>query len=161
MQAMVARPWTSTASVAANRWARRPRRSSRAIDSAERSATRRRAFRRLAGGEAVRTDELSPARLLEFATAGGAANAGLADQVGSLTPGKQADIVLIDTTRRPALPPADPTGAVTSFAGVGDVDTVLIAGAVRKRHGQLVGVDLAAARALAAGSREYLLSAPA
>ncbi|MDT7553221.1 MAG: hypothetical protein QOI16_1757 [Pseudonocardiales bacterium] len=119
------------------------------------------AFRRLAGGEAARTDELTPARLLEFATAGGAANAGLADQVGSLTPGKQADIVLIDTTRRPALPPADPTGAVTSFAGVGDVDTVLIAGAVRKRHGQLVGVDLAAARALAAGSREYLLSAPA
>ncbi|MDT7574790.1 MAG: 5-methylthioadenosine/S-adenosylhomocysteine deaminase, partial [Pseudonocardiales bacterium] len=83
------------------------------------------AFRRLAGGEAARTDELTPARLLEFATAGGAANAGLADQVGSLTPGKQADIVLIDTTRRPALPPADPTGAVTLFAGVGDVDTVL------------------------------------
>ncbi len=117
------------------------------------------AFRRRAAGEDVPADELTPARLLEFATAGGAANAGLAGHVGSLTPGKQADIVLIDTARAAVAPALDPVGAVTAFGGIADVDTVIVGGTVRKRHGQLVGIDLDAARTLVTGSRLRLLDA--
>jgi 5-methylthioadenosine/S-adenosylhomocysteine deaminase len=116
------------------------------------------AFRRRAAGEDVATDELTPARLLELATAGGAANAGLAAEIGTLTPGKKADVVLVDTGRRPVVPAVDPVGAVTAFSGVGDVDTVVVGGVVRKRGGRLVGVDLPAVRELVARSRERLLA---
>ena len=115
------------------------------------------AFRRRAAGEDVPADGLTPARLLEFATAGGAADAGLAGRIGSLTPGTQADIVLIDTARGAVAPALDPVGAVTAFSGVADVDTALVAGVVRKRHGRLVGLDPAGARDLVADSRRYLL----
>ena len=93
-----------------------------------------------------------------MATAGGAANAGLADQVGTLTSGKQADIVLVDVARRPVLPPFDPVAAVTAFAGIGNVDTVLVAGKIKKRDGRLAGVDLDSVRDLVAAGRRRLLA---
>ena len=55
------------------------------------------------------------------------------------------------------MPAGYPGGAVTAFAGTGDVDTVIVAGRVRKRHGRLVDVDLDAARELATTSRRRLL----
>lgn len=113
------------------------------------------------GGGHHPVPELTPADLLRAATLGGARNAGLADVVGSLTPGKQADLVLV---RRDGLATAlvdDPAAVVTSFAGPAQVDTVVVAGQLRKRHGRLLtpgAADLAEVLAGARGSRRRLLA---
>jgi 5-methylthioadenosine/S-adenosylhomocysteine deaminase len=77
---------------------------------------------------------------LRWATIGGARALGLEHRIGSLTPGKQADIVMIRATDLnifPSVPLGDPVHAVVMNAESGNVDTVLIAGRVVKRHGQL------------------------
>jgi cytosine/adenosine deaminase-related metal-dependent hydrolase len=84
--------------------------------------------------------------VLEFATLQGARACGLEHKTGSLTPGKQADIVLLDATALNMFPVNNPIGAVVNDAHVGNVETVLVAGRVLKRDGELVGVDMAALR---------------
>jgi 5-methylthioadenosine/S-adenosylhomocysteine deaminase len=116
-------------------------------------------FRLTAAGLPARTDALQPARVLEFATLGGAHNAGLSDRIGSLTPGKQADIVLVRADSVATLSDADPVTTVTTMAHPGLVDTVIVAGQVRKRSGRLVGVDEQATADLLAVSRSYVLNA--
>lgn len=81
---------------------------------------------------------LAPADMLELATKGGAANAGLLDSIGSLTPGKQADLVLVRSDAVNTSSVADPQTAVTAFAHSGNVDTVFVAGRLRKHRGTLV-----------------------
>jgi cytosine/adenosine deaminase-related metal-dependent hydrolase len=81
--------------------------------------------------------------VLELATLGGARVAGLASITGSLTPGKQADVVLTRCDRINMVPMIDPVGAVVLNANIHDVDTVLVAGRVVKRDGKLVGLDWA------------------
>ena len=78
---------------------------------------------------------------LEWATMGGAKMMRMEHKIGSLTPGKQADIVLIDGNSMnifPAVPAGDPIHAVVMHAEAGDVDTVLIAGKPVKRGGRLL-----------------------
>jgi len=94
--------------------------------------------------------------MLEMATINGAHVAGLESRTGSLTPGKQADIVLLDATRLNMAPVIDPVTAVTLCADVSNVDTVLVAGVVRKRGGRLLA-DVAGARAGVEAARDYLL----
>jgi 5-methylthioadenosine/S-adenosylhomocysteine deaminase len=84
--------------------------------------------------------------VLEFATLQGARTCGLEKITGSLTPGKQADIVLIETDALNMFPVNNPVGAVVMDAHVGNVESVLVAGRVVKRGGRLVGVDLAEVR---------------
>ncbi len=84
--------------------------------------------------------------VLEFATLQGARACGLERITGSLTPGKQADIVLLETDSLNMFPVNNPVGAVVMDAHVGNVETVLVAGRVVKRGGRLVGVDLPALR---------------
>lgn len=91
-----------------------------------------------------------------MATLGGAANAGMADRVGSLTPGKQADLVLLRTDGLGALSVADPVARVVTTTHPGLVETVLVAGQVRKWQGRLTGVDAAATRELLAALRNRL-----
>jgi len=88
-----------------------------------------------------------PADVLRAATLGGAETLGLADRVGSLRPGKQADLVLL-RAGAPNLVPLhhDPVGVVVSSAHAGDVDTVIVDGRVVKRNGVLVTEGVAAAR---------------
>ena len=81
--------------------------------------------------------------VLELATIGGARALGLESRVGSLAPGKQADIILIRTDAINMVPVSDPIGAVVLNANIHDVDTVLVAGRTVKRSGALVGVDWA------------------
>jgi 5-methylthioadenosine/S-adenosylhomocysteine deaminase len=102
---------------------------------------------------------LTPADVFEFATVGGAANAGLSHRVGSLTPGKDADIVLIRTSDLNVAPASQALATVTSFAHSGNVDTVLVGGELRKFRGQLVGHDIAAVRRMMESSRNYLMAA--
>ena len=81
--------------------------------------------------------------VLEYATVEGARANGLERKVGTLTPGKEADIILLRTNMFNVMPMNNAVGAVVTSMGPQNVDTVLIAGKVMKRNGQLVGVDLA------------------
>jgi cytosine/adenosine deaminase-related metal-dependent hydrolase len=83
-------------------------------------------------------DLLTTRDMLEIATTNGAYVAGLESRTGSLTPGKQADIVLLDARAINMVPVIDPVAAVTLCADVSNVDTVLVGGVVRKRHGKLL-----------------------
>ena len=79
--------------------------------------------------------------MLEFGTVRGAAAAGLSSKVGRLAPGMQADIALISYKRIGLFPLHNPTALVVMNATPADVDTVLVAGSIRKRHGELQNVD--------------------
>lgn len=74
---------------------------------------------------------------LRWATIEGARMVGLDDRIGSLTPGKQADIVLLDANKPNMFPPLEPAASILFHAGVGNVDSVMIAGKFRKRGGEL------------------------
>lgn len=101
---------------------------------------------------------LTARQMLEMATINGAAVAGLDGRTGSLTPGKQADVVVIDATSLSVAPMIDPVAAVTLSADVSNVETVLVAGVSRKRDGRLLA-HTGRARALAEASRDYLVAA--
>jgi cytosine/adenosine deaminase-related metal-dependent hydrolase len=91
--------------------------------------------------------------LLEFTTIDAAESLGLGDSIGSITPGKQADIILLRTDDLTVFPVTDPIATVVSAGHPGLVDTVLVAGRVVKRDGELVDVDLAALRTRLLASR--------
>jgi cytosine/adenosine deaminase-related metal-dependent hydrolase len=95
--------------------------------------------------------------VLNWATLGGAKVAGVADRTGSITPGKKADIVIIDTKAVNVAPVIDPVGAVVCAADVSNVKTVLVDGKVMKEDGRLKA-DLAAPRRLVEASRDYLVA---
>jgi 5-methylthioadenosine/S-adenosylhomocysteine deaminase len=115
-------------------------------------------FGRIMAGEQNPPEQLAPADVLRFATVGGAANAGLAHKIGSLTPGKEADIALIRTTDVNTAPGSNAVATVTAFAHAGNVDTVLVAGQIRKWRGQLTGHDMNAVTAQVLASRDYLFA---
>lgn len=99
---------------------------------------------------------LTARQMLEMATVNGAWTVGLEDRVGSLTPGKKADVVLLDARQVNMAPVIDPVAAVVLCADVSNVETVIIDGVVQKRDGKLVG-DLAKALSQVESSRDYLV----
>jgi 5-methylthioadenosine/S-adenosylhomocysteine deaminase len=94
--------------------------------------------------------------MLAMATINGARLACLDSETGSITPGKQADIVVIDATAPNLWPLNDPVGAVALAADTSNVETVIAAGVVRKLDHSLVA-DTSRACRLAEYSRDYLL----
>jgi cytosine/adenosine deaminase-related metal-dependent hydrolase len=100
---------------------------------------------------------LTHRQMLEAATINGAHVAGLESRTGSLTPGKQADVVLLDATAINMTPIHDPVAAVVLCADVSNVEAVLVDGEWRKRDFRLVA-DVANARTLVENSRDYLLA---
>src|SRR6187397_3387745 len=96
--------------------------------------------------------------VLEFATIDGARACALDHKVGTITPGKQADIVLIRTDQVNVAPVVDPVASVVIAADTSNVDTVMVAGRIVKQHGQLTRVDLERAFGLLEDSRDYLLT---
>ena len=99
---------------------------------------------------------LTVREVLEFATAEGARANGLERKIGTLTPGKDADIILLRTDRLNVMPMNNAVGAVVTSMGPQNVDTVLIAGKVMKRNGQLVGVDFERLNRLGNEARDRL-----
>ena len=75
--------------------------------------------------------------VLRFATLGGAEALGMDSLVGSIEPGKAADLILLRTDRLHMAPLNDPVAAVVLHAGPADVDTVLVGGEVVKESGRL------------------------
>jgi len=97
--------------------------------------------------------------ILEAATIDGAHCMGLESSIGSLTPGKQADLIMIRTDGISIFPSHNAVGNVVHMANRSDVRTVMVAGRLRKHEGQLVDVDLATVRRATETSREYLFDA--
>ncbi len=102
-------------------------------------------------------DPVSPREVLGYATIEGARANGLDSRVGTLTPGKEADVILLRTDRMNVTPLNDPATAVVVGMDTGNVDTVLIGGHVMKRAGKLLHVDWAAVRRLTSESRDYVI----
>ena len=96
--------------------------------------------------------------VLEFATIDGARSIMLEDRVGSLTPGKQADIVLLNVNAINTAPMVDPIGTIVVFSDTSNVDSVFVAGRARKRHGQLLDADLDGVFRKLEESRNHILS---
>jgi 5-methylthioadenosine/S-adenosylhomocysteine deaminase len=97
-------------------------------------------------------------QVLSWATLGGAQVAGIADRTGSITPGKRADIVIIDGSAVNVAPIIDPVGAVVCAADVSNVKTVMVDGEIVKEDFRLKA-DLAGPRKAVEASRDYLLEA--
>jgi cytosine/adenosine deaminase-related metal-dependent hydrolase len=96
--------------------------------------------------------------MVEFATFQGARACGLDDKIGSLTPGKEADLIMIKTDSLSLTPMNNPWGAVVYAGHPGNVDTVLVKGRVVKRDGKLLDIDVDRVRRLATETRDYLLA---
>lgn len=78
---------------------------------------------------------------LIWGTRNGADAVGLGDQIGTLSPGKRADIVFL-SNKRFLSPSAYPLGTAVLHSTAADVDTVMVNGIIRKRDGHLVGHDV-------------------
>jgi cytosine/adenosine deaminase-related metal-dependent hydrolase len=113
-----------------------------------------------AKGDTVTNCHLRADQVVEWATRGGATTLGLDDKIGSLEPGKKADVVLIKNDRSPVMfPMLNPYGHVAFQAQRGDVHTVLVNGRVVKHEHQLVDIDLAAVRRTVEQTIEHLQGA--
>ena len=124
-----------------------------ALFGQQRSAMRYRRFR----GETNAPKPISVEAVLEAATVNGARAAGLEREIGSLTPGKQADLITVRTNGVAVFPVTNAIGTIVQAVERSDVDTVMVAGEIRKRAGKLVGVDVAKLTADVYASRDYLL----
>ncbi|MGK5684989.1 amidohydrolase family protein [Actinoplanes sp. URMC 104] len=107
--------------------------------------------------ETVTHHHLRAEQVVDWATRGGARALGLDSSIGALTPGRQADVVLLKNDASPAMfPLLNPYGHVAFQAQRGDVHTVVVGGRVVKRDGRLVDSRLAAARAKVDATIGYL-----
>ncbi len=97
--------------------------------------------------------------VLRYATMNGAKALRLDHKVGSLTPGKEADIIILDATRINVAPLNQVPGAVVSLMDRTNVETVIVAGKVRKWKGRLLDVDLHALRRQLEASRDFVFNA--
>ena len=97
--------------------------------------------------------------VLRFATMEGARGLKLDHKIGSLTPGKEADIILLDAEAINVAPLNVVPGAVVSLMERSNVETVIVAGRVRKWKGRLLGVELNRLRRDLDASRDYLFRA--
>jgi cytosine/adenosine deaminase-related metal-dependent hydrolase len=97
--------------------------------------------------------------VLYCATMAGAHCAGLDDKIGSLSPGKDADLIMIRTDAVNLYPSNNAIGTVVQAAERSNIDTVIIGGRVRKYRGRVVGLDMASLRAKVDESRDHLFAA--
>ncbi|MCU0900223.1 MAG: amidohydrolase family protein [Cypionkella sp.] len=119
--------------------------------------------RMIANEKALRGEEyprlLSALDVIRFATVEGAKGLKLDHKTGTLTPGKEADIILLDATALNVAPLNHVPGAVVTLMERSNVSTVICAGVVRKWQGAMLGHDIAKLRAELEASRDYLFEA--
>lgn len=97
---------------------------------------------REASGKIPETSTITTREALSWTTTAGARMLGMSERIGSVTPGKQADLVVIDATAINMCPAHDPVSAVVMQTSLANVDSVMIAGEWKKRHGRLLAADL-------------------
>jgi cytosine/adenosine deaminase-related metal-dependent hydrolase len=86
--------------------------------------------------------KLTARRVLELATIEGARSIGLDDRIGSLTPGKCADLIVVDTRQINLAVLTDPAHLLVEAAQPANVDTVIVDGRVLKSGGRLTAIDV-------------------
>lgn len=89
-------------------------------------------------GEAPYPIPITTEEALSWATKGGASTAHLSEKIGSITPGKQADIVLLRANDLNLAGVLNTTNGIVLHANPGNIDTVMIAGKIRKQNGKLI-----------------------
>ncbi|HVW18468.1 MAG TPA: amidohydrolase family protein [Solirubrobacteraceae bacterium] len=94
------------------------------------------------GTDTADLEPISLRKCIELTTIDGARALGLAGQVGSLTPGKRADVILIRADDVNIAPAADVESAIVRSATPANVDTVMIDGRILKRGGELIAYDV-------------------
>ena len=109
-------------------------------------------------GEENAPDPIPTRDVLEFATVQGAKANGLLDKVGTITPGKEADLVAIGADDLNTMPLNNAVATVVLAADTRNVEAVWVAGEVRKWAGKVVGVDLDALRRRLEESRDHVLA---
>lgn len=107
----------------------------------------------------MHSPQITTRDVFEFATIQGANALGLGEQIGSLAPGKQADIVMLKQYHINVVPVNDPIGAVVWAMDTSNVDSVIVAGKFLKRGGEMLGIDLPRLRALTSEARQRVLGA--
>lgn len=93
---------------------------------------------RIAHGTIPDTSTIPVREALEWITTRAAKMLRMEDRIGSLAPGKQADLVLIDATQLNMQPVHDPVATVVMQTSLANIDSVMIAGQWKKRHGSLL-----------------------
>jgi cytosine/adenosine deaminase-related metal-dependent hydrolase len=112
-----------------------------------------------AKNDTVMYSYLRAERVVNWATIGGAKALHMDDIIGSITPGKKADLVLIKNDASPAMfPILHPYGHVVYQAGRGDVHTVMVDGKVVKYDHHLRGINLNKARQAVGATVQYAYS---
>lgn len=119
--------------------------------------------RMLASDRAAKGDKSAPKWLtardvLEFATIEGARACGLDHKIGTLTPGKEADLILLRTDRFNVMPLNSAVGAAVLNMDSSNVDTVLVAGRIVKRNGRMLGHDTKRVEALVNAARDRVMA---
>jgi cytosine/adenosine deaminase-related metal-dependent hydrolase len=106
----------------------------RAIDNAEARKT---------GGTIPATTTIPVREALRWLTTEGARMLGREDQIGSLTPGKLADLVIINASELNLFPVQDPVATVVMQTSLANIEAVMIGGTWKKRNGRLLvdGLD--------------------
>jgi 5-methylthioadenosine/S-adenosylhomocysteine deaminase len=127
-----------------------------AIFASERARRHQAAWDEDLDGNEPTPDLIDSRQVLRWATIDGARVAGVADRTGSITPGKKADLVIIDTKAVNVAPMIDPVGAVVCAADISNVRTVVVDGRVVKDDFKLVA-SLDEPRRLVEASRDYLV----
>jgi len=110
-------------------------------------------------GEEKLPEILNTRDVIRFATVEAAKGLHLDKKIGSLTPGKEADMILLDATHINTAPLNHVPGAVVTLMERSNVDTVLVAGKIRKWKGALLDVDLKKLRTELEASRDYIFEA--
>jgi 5-methylthioadenosine/S-adenosylhomocysteine deaminase len=97
----------------------------------------------LENGETENEFKLTARRALELGTIEGARSMGMADKVGSLKPGKRADLIMVSTRNVNLGVFGDPAHMLVTAAQPANVDTVVVDGRILKRGGQLIAMNAA------------------
>jgi len=101
------------------------------------------AIQNIENARALNEFKLPARRVLELATIEGARSMGVADRVGSLVPGKRADLIMLDARDVNLAVWSDPAHLLVEAAQPSNIDTVMVDGRILKREGKLTTIDTA------------------
>jgi 5-methylthioadenosine/S-adenosylhomocysteine deaminase len=103
------------------------------------------------------TTTISAREALGWITLEGAKMLKMQDRIGSLTPGKQADIVMVRADDLNMAPVHDPVSTVVTQTSLANIDSVWVAGQAKKRHGKMLYNDMVHQQAALGASGQRIM----
>ena len=88
------------------------------------------------------TMKVTTRKAFEWATIDAARSFGIDDKVGSITPGKKADLIMFKKNKINFVPMHDPISTIIFHSNSNDIDTVIVNGIILKRYGELIAKNL-------------------